>query len=115
MTQCAAAHLNADYMAEHPDVYVIEDDDESWVRLGGNSSDPKLKNSTADEFAYVMKPSDSAYTIGYEGCWNISGLGASVMNNFVEVGSLHPWAVECCSVYDLSPLLMSNSDTLRHQ
>ena len=83
--QCAAGHLNADYMAEHPDVYVVEDDDESWIRLGGNASDPKLKSSVADEFAYVMKPPDDAYTIGYEGCWNISGLGASVINNFVEV------------------------------
>ncbi|KAL3805455.1 hypothetical protein ACHAWO_004216 [Cyclotella atomus] len=82
---CAAAHLNADYMAANPDVHVVEDEDESWIRLGGNASDPKLTQSIADEFTYVMKPPDSAYTIGYEGCWNVSGLGASVMNNFVEV------------------------------
>lgn len=77
-------------MAANPKVYVVEKDDESWVRLGGNESDPKLKQSIADEFTYVMKPPDSAYRIGYEGCWNVSGLGASVMNNFVEVSSLHP-------------------------
>jgi cytochrome c-type biogenesis protein CcmE len=88
--QCAAAHLNANYMAANPDVHVVEDEDESWIRLGGNASDPKLTQSIADEFTYVMKPPDSAYTIGYEGCWNVSGLGASVMNNFVEVSSLHP-------------------------
>jgi hypothetical protein len=74
-------------MAFHPDVYVEQNEDDSWIRLGGDASDVKLKNSTSDEFKYVMKPTGSAYTIGYEGCWNISGLGASVINNFVEASS----------------------------
>jgi hypothetical protein len=81
-------------MLLHPDVYVEQDKDESWIRLGGNNSDVKLKNSTADKFAYVMKPPDSAYTIGYEGCWNISGLDASVINNFVEASSSQRYTIE---------------------
>jgi hypothetical protein len=76
-------------MAKHPDGYVVEDEDESWIRLGGNASDPKLKQSMADEFAYVMKPPAGAYTIGYEGCWNISGLGASIINDFLEASILY--------------------------
>jgi hypothetical protein len=82
---CAAALLNATYMAKYPEVYVLQKNDESWIRLGGKASDPKLKQSTAVEFVYVMKPSDSAYTIGYEGCWNTSGLRVSAINNFVEI------------------------------
>jgi hypothetical protein len=87
--KCAAALLNATYMAKYPEVYVLQKNDESWIRLGGKASDPKLKQSTAVEFVYVMKPPDSAYTIGYEGCWNTSGLGVSAINNFVEVSLLN--------------------------
>jgi hypothetical protein len=47
-------------MAFHPDVYVEQNEDDSWIRLGGNASDVKLKNSTSDEFKYVTKPSGIA-------------------------------------------------------
>jgi hypothetical protein len=82
---CGAAHLDAEYMASNPLVHIKKWDGENWIRIGASASDPKLKRSNADEFKFVGKPLDSDFTIGWEGCWYTSGLGASIMNNFVEV------------------------------
>jgi hypothetical protein len=81
---CGAAHLDADYMAA-TSVRVVKSEDDTWIRIGPNASDTKLKPSLADEFEYVGKPSDPSFIIGYEGCWNTSGLNDNIMDNFVEV------------------------------
>ena len=80
---CAAAHLDQDYMDENPGVSVIENEEESWIRIGNHGSDPKLTQNLTDEFMYVGTPENRSFLIGYEGCWNTTGL--VVMNNFVEV------------------------------
>jgi hypothetical protein len=81
---CGAAHLDADYMADTSES-VVKSEEDTWIRIGGNASDTKLKPRLADEFEYVGKPSDPSFIIGYEGCWNTSGLNDNIMDNFVEV------------------------------
>ena len=81
--QCGAAHLDATYMENNPDVSVVENDDDTWIRIGNHNSDPKLKPSKTDHFMYVGKPSNDDFTIGYEGCWDTTGI--TVMDNFIEV------------------------------
>jgi len=78
-----AAHLSADYIENNEGVSVIEDDEESWIRIGGAPSDPKLTSFDAEEFMYVTNPYDSAITIGYEGCWKVPGF--DIMDNYIEV------------------------------
>jgi hypothetical protein len=84
---CGAAYLNAASISKHAPISTS--DSESWIRIGGENSDPKLKQSNALDFKYVEKPSwvapstDGGVTIGYEGCWNTTGL--IVMNNFIEI------------------------------
>ena len=80
---CGAAHLDQAYMDENPGVSVVESEDDSWIRIGGDASDPKLKQNSTDAFMYVGAPANRSFLIGYEGCWNTTGL--TVMNNFVEV------------------------------
>ena len=84
---CGATHLDAYHISQNESV--LEIDDESWIRIGGGNSDPKLKASNSMDFTYVVKPSgvapvtDTPLTIGYEGCWSTTGL--TVHDSFVEV------------------------------
>jgi hypothetical protein len=84
---CVAAHLDAAFLEANPTVQVEQDDGESWIRFGAANGETKLKQSNADEFMYVGKPEDVAFTIGYEGCWNVGLIDrlANVINNHVEV------------------------------
>ena len=70
-------------MENNPDVSVVQNDELSWIRIGDRNGDPKLKESNTDHFMYVGKPLNNAFTIGYEGCWNTTGI--TVMDNFIEV------------------------------
>ena len=70
-------------MENNPDVSVVQNDESSWIRIGDRNSDPKLKESNTDDFMYVGKPLNNAFTIGYEGCWNTTGI--TVMDNFIEI------------------------------
>ena len=85
---CVAAHLNGAFLKTNVNLRVEEDDDESWIRFGSNNGETKLKQSNAHDFKYVVKPDDSDFVIGYEGCWNVDlndPKMQSVVNNFVEV------------------------------
>ena len=70
-------------MDENDGVSVIESEDDSWIRIGDDGTDLKLKHSSSDEFKYVGAPLDRSFLIGYEGCWNTADL--AVMNNFIEI------------------------------
>lgn len=86
---CVAAHLDATFLKANPTVQVEQSDGESWIRFGAANGETKLKESNADEFKYVGKPENAAFTIGYEGCWSLGSESikdlASVVNNHVEV------------------------------
>ena len=70
-------------MENNPGVSVVQNDESSWIRIGDSNGNPKLKQSNTDDFMYVGKPLNNAFTIGYEGCWNTTGI--TVMDNFIEV------------------------------
>jgi hypothetical protein len=85
---CVAAFLDESFLVANTNIQVKQDDSESWIRFGPNDGETKLKESNADVFEYVSKPSDSNFIIGYEGCWNIDLEDPKmqiIANNFVEV------------------------------
>ncbi|KAL3783526.1 hypothetical protein HJC23_009491 [Cyclotella cryptica] len=65
---CVAAHLDASFLENHPNIQLDQLDGESSISFGESNGSKKLNPSNADEFKYVGKPNDSKFIIGYEGC-----------------------------------------------